>query len=44
MATRINKYIAPNNADKGYSLTRLYDNNLEIHDQPSMLTQNQKLD
>ncbi len=42
MATRINKYIAPKTADKGYSLTKMYDNNLQIHEQPIILTQNQK--
>lgn len=42
MATRINKYIVPKTADKGYSLTKLYDNNLEVHQQPVILTQNQK--
>jgi hypothetical protein len=42
MAARINKYIVPSSADKGYSLTRLYDNNLEVHQQPAILTQNQK--
>lgn len=42
MAPRINKYIAPKTADKGYSLTKLYDNNLEVHEQPAILTQNQK--
>jgi hypothetical protein len=44
MAVRINKYIAPKTADKGYSLTKMYDNNLEVHQQPVILTQNQKLD
>ncbi len=29
MATRINKYIAPKTSDKGYSLTRMYDKNLD---------------
>lgn len=42
MAARINKYIAPKTADKGYSLTKMYDNNLQIHEQPIILTQNQK--
>ena len=42
MAPRINKYIAPKTADKGYSLTKMYDNNLQIHEQPIILTQNQK--
>lgn len=40
MATRINKYIAPKNADKGYSLTKMYDKNIELHSQPAILTQN----
>ena len=42
MAGRINKYIAPKTADKGYSLTKLYDNNLEIHQQQVILSQNQR--
>ena len=30
MAEKIQKYIAPQTADKGYSLTKMYDNNLEL--------------
>ena len=43
MAGRIHKYITPKTAEKGYSLTKLYDNNLELQDKPSILTQNQKM-
>jgi hypothetical protein len=44
MAARISKYVAPKTADKGYSLTKMYDSNLEAHQQPAILTQNQKFD
>lgn len=30
MGERIQKYITPKTADKGYSLTKMYDNNLEL--------------
>jgi hypothetical protein len=42
MGERIQKYIAPKTADKGYSLTKMYDNNLELKERPTILTQNQK--
>lgn len=43
MAERIQKYIVPHTADKGYSLTKMYDNNLELKEKPTILTQNQKM-
>lgn len=43
MGERIQKYITPKTADKGYSLTKMYDNNLELRQRPTILTQNQKL-
>ena len=42
MGERIQKYIVPQTADKGYSLTKMYDNNLELREKPTILTQNQK--
>ncbi len=30
MAERIQKYIVPHSLEKGYSLTKMYDNNLEL--------------
>ena len=44
MAARISKYITPKTADKGYSLTKMYNYNLEVHQQPTILTQNQKVE
>ena len=43
MAERIQKYIVPKTSEKGYSLTKMYDNNLELRERPMILTQNQKL-
>lgn len=43
MGERIQKYIVPHTADKGYSLTKLYNNNLELMEKPSIMTQNQKM-
>lgn len=42
MANRIHKYITPKTADKGYSLTKFYDNHLSLQDKPTILTQNQQ--
>ena len=39
MGDRIQKYIVPKNADKGYSLTKMYDNNLELKERPTIQTQ-----
>jgi hypothetical protein len=44
MAARINKYITPKTADKGYALTKMYDCNLQVHQQPAILSQNQKVE
>ena len=43
MAERIQKYIGPHASDKGYSLTKMYDNHLELREKPTILTQHQKL-
>ena len=39
MGERIQKYIAPKTSDKGYSLTKMYDNNLELKEKPTIMTQ-----
>jgi hypothetical protein len=39
MAARIQKYIGAKNSDKNYSLSKMYDHNLEIQHPPSVLTQ-----
>ena len=42
MGERIQKYIVPKTADKGFSLTKMYDNNLDLKQKPMIQTQNQK--
>ena len=42
MANRIEKYIGPGSNEKGYSLTKLYDNDLQVQEKPMILTQQQK--
>lgn len=42
MGNRIDKYIGPGSSEKGYSLTRLYDNDLKVQEKPTILTQQQK--
>ena len=42
MGDRIQKYIAPKAADKGYSLTKMYDNNMELRERPTIQTQSEK--
>ena len=41
MGGKINKYITPKTMDKGYSLSRLYDNNLEVQQVKTVMSQNQ---
>ena len=42
MGARIQKYISPKTSDKGYSLTKMYDNNLELMEKPTIMTQHQQ--